>query len=544
MVGVCIRKYDNYRFRIKGELRMNKKDLVAPDTYNIVSEIEKYAADENKKAIIFENAEGETYSITYDQLVKNANQVGNMFLKHGLQKGDKVLVMMPRSIETYEIYIAALKLGIIVIPSSEMLRTKDLQYRISHGEVKAIVVTAESIDEFKAVKEYNTLTKFIVGGVYDDWYTVDSESAKEADQLQIVDTSKDDVALLSYTSGTTGNPKAVVHSHGWGYAHMQMAPKHWLSIKEDDIAWATAAPGWQKWVWSPFLSIMGSGATAFVYNGKFNAEKYLELLQNYKINVLCCTPTEYRLMAKLPNLTDYNLEYLHSAVSAGEPLNREVVEKFQTNFNLTVRDGYGQTESTLLIGFLKDTESRPGSMGKAIPGSHVTVINDDGELAEIGEVGNIAVPLDLPALFKGYYKDPERTAEPRVGDYYITGDLAKLDEDGYFWFEGRKDDIIISSGYTIGPFEVEDSLTKHEFVKECAVVASPHEIRGNIVKAFVILQEGISATDDTVKTLQDYVKQDVAPYKYPRAIEFVEDLPKTNSGKIRRIELREAEKNK
>lgn len=544
MVGVCIRKYDNYRFRIKGELRMNKKDLVAPDTYNIVSEIEKYAADENKKAIIFENAEGETYSITYDQLVKNANQVGNMFLKHGLQKGDKVLVMMPRSIETYEIYIAALKLGIVVIPSSEMLRTKDLQYRISHGEVKAIVVTAESIDEFKAVKEYNTLTKFIVGGVYDDWYTVDSESAKEADQLQIVDTSKDDVALLSYTSGTTGNPKAVVHSHGWGYAHMQMAPKHWLSIKEDDIAWATAAPGWQKWVWSPFLSIMGSGATAFVYNGKFNAEKYLELLQNYKINVLCCTPTEYRLMAKLPNLTDYNLEYLHSAVSAGEPLNREVVEKFQTNFNLTVRDGYGQTESTLLIGFLKDTESRPGSMGKAIPGSHVTVINDDGELAEIGEVGNIAVPLYLPALFKGYYKDPERTAEPRVGDYYITGDLAKLDEDGYFWFEGRKDDIIISSGYTIGPFEVEDSLTKHEFVKECAVVASPHEIRGNIVKAFVILQEGISATDDTVKTLQDYVKQDVAPYKYPRAIEFVEDLPKTNSGKIRRIELREAEKNK
>ncbi|MGW7907310.1 acyl-CoA synthetase MbcS [Staphylococcus pseudoxylosus] len=523
---------------------MNKKDLVAPDTYNIVSEIEKYAADENKKAIIFENAEGETYSITYDQLVKNANQVGNMFLKHGLQKGDKVLVMMPRSIETYEIYIAALKLGIIVIPSSEMLRTKDLQYRISHGEVNAIVVTAESIDEFKAVKEYNTLTKFIVGGVYDDWYTVDSESAKEADQLQIVDTSKDDVALLSYTSGTTGNPKAVVHSHGWGYAHMQMAPKHWLSIKEDDIAWATAAPGWQKWVWSPFLSIMGSGATAFVYNGKFNAEKYLELLQNYKINVLCCTPTEYRLMAKLPNLTDYNLEYLHSAVSAGEPLNREVVEKFQTNFNLTVRDGYGQTESTLLIGFLKDTESRPGSMGKAIPGSHVTVINDDGELAEIGEVGNIAVPLDLPALFKGYYKDPERTAEPRVGDYYITGDLAKLDEDGYFWFEGRKDDIIISSGYTIGPFEVEDSLTKHEFVKECAVVASPHEIRGNIVKAFVILQEGILATDDTVKTLQDYVKQDVAPYKYPRAIEFVEDLPKTNSGKIRRIELREAEKNK
>ncbi|NWK85011.1 AMP-binding protein [Staphylococcus sp. GSSP0090] len=523
---------------------MDKKDLVAPETYNIVSEIEKFAADTTKKAVIFEDVGGKTTEMTYHQLIKHANKVGNVFQKHGLQKGDKVLVMMPRCIETYEIYLAALKLGIVLIPSSEMLRTKDLQYRITHGEVKGIVVTADRIDEFKAVKEYATLTKLIVGGHEPDWYTVEDEKSNASDQLDMIETSRDDIALLSYTSGTTGNPKAVVHSHGWGYAHMQMAPKHWLSIKEDDIVWATAAPGWQKWVWSPFLSIMGSGATAFVYNGKFNAEKYLELLQNYQINVLCCTPTEYRLMAKLPNLTDYHLEHLHSAVSAGEPLNREVVEKFQNHFNITVRDGYGQTESTLLIGFLKDTESRPGSMGKAIPGSHVTVINDDGELAEVGEVGNIAVPVDLPALFKGYYKDPERTAEPRKGTYYITGDLAKIDADGYFWFEGRKDDIIISSGYTIGPFEVEDSLTKHEYVKECAVVASPHEIRGNIVKAFVILQDDVPATDETVKTLQNYVKQDVAPYKYPRAIEFVEDLPKTNSGKIRRIELREAEQNK
>lgn len=523
---------------------MNKQDLVAPETYNIVSEIEKFTVDQSKKAVIFENETGENREITYTNLIKNANKVGNMFLKYGFKKGDKVLIMMPRCIETYEIYLAALKLGIIIIPSSEMLRTKDLQYRITHGEVKGIVVISDALDEFKAVKEYDALTKFIVGGQEDGWMSVEDEKANSTDQLDIVETSREDIALLSYTSGTTGNPKAVVHSHGWGYAHMQMAPKHWLSIKEDDIVWATAAPGWQKWVWSPLLSIMGSGATAFVYNGRFDAEKYLQLLQDNKINALCCTPTEYRLMAKLSNLTDYNLEHLHSAVSAGEPLNREVVEKFQENFDLTVRDGYGQTESTLLIGFLKDTESRPGSMGKAIPGSHVTVINDDGELSKVGEVGNIAVPLDLPALFKGYYKDPERTAEPQNGDYFMTGDLAKIDEDGYFWFEGRKDDIIISSGYTIGPFEVEDSLTKHPYVKECAVVASPHEIRGNIVKAFIILQDDVTGNEDTIKELQNYVKHDVAPYKYPRAIEFVEDLPKTNSGKIRRIELRDAEKKK
>ena len=523
---------------------MNKRDLIAPDKYNIVNEIEQYAKQPEKKAIIFEDVHGQRYDITYRHLMERANQIGHVFLKHGLTKGDKMLIMMPRSIATYEIYIAALKLGIVIIPSSEMLRTKDLQYRITHGEVKAAVIMSERIEELEGVEQYNELTKFIVGGEHEDWYAIDQEMESQDIHLDTADTSSEDVALYSYTSGTTGNPKAVIHSHGWGYAHMQMAPEHWLSIKEDDLVWATAAPGWQKWVWSPLLSILGSGATAFVFNGRFAAEKYLQLLQDYQINVLCCTPTEYRIMAKSPQLTEYNLEHLHSAVSAGEPLNREVVEKFKDNFDLTVRDGYGQTESTLLIGFLKDTESRPGSMGKAIPGSQVTVVNDDGEIAPVGEIGNIAVPVDLPALFKGYYKDPERTEEPKVGDYFITGDLAKRDEDGYFWFEGRRDDIIISSGYTIGPFEVEDSLTKHPYVKECAVVASPHEIRGNIVKAFVILQDDVEGNEDTVKELQNFVKQDVAPYKYPRAIEFVEDLPKTNSGKIRRVELRDAEQQK
>ena len=249
-------------------------------------------------------------------------------------------------------------------------------------------------------------------------------------------------------------------------------------------------------------------------------------------------------MAKLPNLADYTLKNLHSAVSAGEPLNKEVIEKFQENFNIKVRDGYGQTENTLLIAFLKDTESRIGAMGKAIPGSNVAIIDEDGEPITDGSTGDIAVSLDSPSLFQGYYKDEERTEASKRGNYYVTGDRARLDEDGYFWFKGREDDIIISSGYTIGPFEVEDSLTKHPKVQECAVVASPDEIRGNIVKAFVILQEGVDGDDALVKELQTYVKQDVAPYKYPRAIEFVNTLPKTNSGKIRRLELREAEQEK
>ncbi|MGV3244939.1 acyl-CoA synthetase MbcS [Staphylococcus sp. 11261D007BR] len=520
---------------------MKKTDLLAPETYNIISEVEKHAESADKKALIFRNDEGDVTTVTYQDLVRRANRVGHVLQNHGLKMGDRVLIMMQRSIETYETYIAALKLGLTIIPSSEMLRTKDLQYRITHGEVDAVITLPQYIDEFEGVKEYQTLTKLLVTGTAPDWISIETEKKEQREELEIVETPRDHLAILSYTSGTTGNPKAVMHSHGWGYAHMQMAPKHWLGIKEDDIVWATAAPGWQKWVWSPFLSIMGSGATAFVFNGRFNPTLYLELLQDFKINVLCCTPTEYRMMSKLQNLEEYDLSHLHSAVSAGEPLNRDVVEKFQRHFDLTVRDGYGQTESTLLIGFLKETPSRIGSMGKAIPGSGVTIVDDDGEEVAVNTKGNIAVPVDLPALFKGYLKDEERTEQAKVNGYFLTGDLAHQDEDGYFWFEGRNDDIIISSGYTIGPFEVEDSLTNHEAVKECAVVASPHPDRGNIVKAFVILQDGYEGNEDLVKDLQRFVKSDVAPYKYPRAIEFVEDLPKTNSGKIRRVELRELE---
>lgn len=290
------------------------------------------------------------------------------------------------------------------------------------------------------------------------------------------------------------------------------------------------------------MSVLGSGATGFVYNGKFEPKKYLELLQQNKINVLCCTPTEYRLMVKVDNLGDYDLSSLHSAVSAGEPLNREVIETFRKYFGVDVRDGYGQTESTLVIGILKGMEVKPGSMGKPTPGNRVEIINEDGVPVEAGVVGDIAVHMDTPALFKHYYKDPERTAMQFRGNYYLTGDKAKKDEDGYYWFEGRGDDIIISSGYTIGPFEVEDALVKHPDVKECAVVASPDEIRGHIVKAFVVLQDGVNAEDpQLVERLQNHVKELTAPYKYPRKIEFIDELPKTTSGKIRRIELRQAE---
>lgn len=522
---------------------MDREDLVAPKDYNIIMEMEKHAADPTRKALIWQDDKGHTKEITYANLIKNVNKIGNAFLEQGLEKGDKVLIMMPRLIEAYEVYLAALKTGIIIIPSSEMLKTKDLQYRVKHGEVSGVISYFPFVDQYKAINEYDELEKFVVGEPVEGWHNLDSLKEDASDELEIALTTRDDIAFLPYTSGTTGNPKGVVHTHGWGFAHLKTASENWLCINDGDLVWATAGPGWQKWIWSPLLSVLGAGATGFVYHGKFDPKTYLSLLQDKEINVLCCTPTEYRIMAKVDNLTDYQLPALHSAVSAGEPLNVEVINTFRKYFDITVRDGFGQTENTLLLGFMKGMEVKPGSMGKPTPGNDVAIIDEFGKPVPVNEVGDIAVKLDCPALFKEYYKDRERTEMSRRGDYYVTGDQASMDEDGYFWFEGRSDDIIISSGYTIGPFEVEDALVRHPYVQECAVVASPDEIRGTVVKAFVVLKENVDKDNpDLVKKLQDHVKAVTAPYKYPRKIEFIDELPKTTSGKIRRVELRNKEK--
>ncbi|MEI3606403.1 acyl--CoA ligase [Pseudogracilibacillus sp. SE30717A] len=521
---------------------MNHEDLIAPDKYNIVMEIEKHAVNKGKIALKYKDGANNRKEITYEQLIKNVNKIGNVFLNEGLKKGDKLLVMVPRIIEAYEVYLAALKTGIIIIPSSEMLTTEDLQYRVTHGEVNGVVSYHSFTSVYEGIKEYDQLKKFVIGEEKTDWYFLDDLRENASDKLDLLATNKDDIAFLPYTSGTTGNPKGVVHTHGWGYAHLRTVAANWLGIKNDDIVWATAAPGWQKWVWSPLLSVLGSGATGFIYNERFSAEKYLTLLQEEEINVLCCTPTEYRMMAKLENLADFDLSHLHSAVSAGEPLNREVIEVFDNNFSIIVRDGYGQTENTLLLGIMKGMDVKPGSMGKPTPGNEVEIVNDLGEPVEVGTVGDIAVKRNCPALFKEYYKDKDRTVLTVRGEYYITGDRAKKDEDGYFWFEGRDDDIIVSSGYTIGPFEVEDVLVKHPAVQECAVVGSPDDIRGQIVKAFIVPKEKVVDEKSLMTELQQYSKLHTAPYKYPREIEFIEELPKTSSGKIRRVELRELEK--
>lgn len=524
---------------------MKEQEWIAPESYNLTAEMEHHPS--GKIALKWLNDKGEREEISYGELVQETNRLAGGLSKLGLHKGDRVLVMVPRRIIAYVIYMACLKLGLVIIPSSEMLRAKDLSYRLRHSEARAVIAWSEVTREVDKISDDLPSLDYrltVAGnGATSGWLDLEDLMIGQPDHIEAADTHRDDMAILAYTSGTTGNPKAVVHSHGWGYAHLRITSSHWLDIRESDTVWATAAPGWQKWIWSPFLAVLGNGATGFVYSGAFQPNRYLHLMQDEGINVLCCTPTEYRLMAKTKGLDSYDLSQLRSSVSAGEPLNQEVIKEFQRHFDITIRDGYGQTESTLLIGNLKDTPIREGSMGKAIAQGFVEVIDEQGIPVPPGVVGDIAVHLSMPALFHMYYKDPDRKASSSSGEYFVTGDRAKRDEDGYFWFEGRGDDIIISSGYTIGPFEVEEALMRHSAVKECAVVASPDEVRGHVVKAFVVLREDVTGSPELAKELQAHVKEWTAPYKYPRKIEFISDLPKTSSGKIRRVELREQDRN-
>ncbi len=512
--------------------------------YNFGAEVNRLAEESpHRLAVLCVHPDGLEEQLTYQQLRLQSNRIAHGLTRLGVHRQERVLVLLPRGIEAYITYLALLKLGATILPGSEMLRAGDIRYRVEHAGAQTVIAHHTLVQEVDNTRgDCPGLKRFLsVGQEVPGWTNLMAEVTGESEEDVAVATGEEDIAFLSYTSGTTGGPKGVIHSYLWPREHLKIAGTYWFDAQPGEVCWATAGPGWAKWVWSPFTSILGNGATAFVYTGRFDPETYLSLMAKYQVSLLCATPTEYRLMAKVDALSDYPV-HLRSAVSAGEPLNREVIDTFRRVLHVAVRDGYGQTENSLLVGTLQDMEIKPGSMGKPFPGMRVAIVDEQGVEVPMGETGHIAVHRSFPALFKGYLADPERTARAFRGDWYITGDQGRMDEDGYIWFEGRADDIIISAGYTIGPFEVEDALVKHPKVAECAVVASPDPERGRIVKAFVILRNPADAQDpNLVAELQDHVKRVTAPYKYPRAIEFVDALPKTSSGKIRRIELRQQE---
>lgn len=494
-------------------------------------------------ALLVVHDHGEALRVPYGQLARDSNRLAHSLRGLGVTRGSRVMVLLPRGAMTYTVYLALLKAGATTMPGSEMLRAGDVLYRLQHATADSVIADRSLVEMLEEIRHrVSPATRWITTEDPPSGWSALTHLISTGDPAPLTSPAlPDDLAFLSYTSGTTGGPKGVMHTYRWPFEHLKAAGTHWFDAKPDDIAWATAGPGWAKWVWSPFVAVLGNGATGFLYQGRFDPEVYLNLMAEHHVTLLCATPTEYRLMAKVPHLERFRLR-LRSATSAGEPLNREVIDTFRRTFAVTVRDGYGQTENTLLVGTMKDMEVRPGSMGRPFPGVPVAVVDDHGQPLSPGAVGHIAVRRDHPALFRGYLNDPDRTRAAYRGDWYITGDLGRMDEDGYFWFEGRADDIIISAGYTIGPFEVEDALVKHPQVAECAVIASPDAERGHIVKAYVVLRNPADAADaELPQRLQDHVKSLTAPYKYPRAIEFVDTLPKTTSGKIRRIELRQRE---
>lgn len=512
-----------------------------PEDYTIANAVDEHAKDRGKIAIYWESAEGESKIIPYWKLRDDANRFANVLKGMGVKKGDRVMVTLPRLPEVFAVQIGAFKLGAIIVPCPEMLREKDIDYRANNCGAETIVSSPEAAEHVDNVRDKTPLKNFIIiGGERDRWTNYEKEVKQASRNFEKVDVKATDIMTINYTSGTTGDPKGVLHDHKWMYCFYKTNAVYWWDAKPDELLWSTTSPGWAKWFWSPLGVTLTVGASQVTYKGRFNPKKFLELMEKYRVNKLCSTPTEYRMWAQ-EDLEAYDLSDMKKFLSAGEALNREVIDRFKKAYGLEIYDGYGQTETSGLVCNHHGIKIKYGSMGKPMPGSGVKIVDEDGNVLPAGKIGQIAVPITHPGLMVGYWGG-KKLEDIAVNGWYLTGDLARMDEDGYFWFEGRADDVIKASGYRIGPFEVEDALVKHPAVVEAAVVASPDKIRGNIVKAFVILAKGYEPSDELVKELQTFVKNETAPYKYPREIEFVDELPKTISGKIRRVELRERER--
>lgn len=530
------------------DLRKNHR-LDVPAKFNFaVDTIGRWAQDRNHVAMVWVARDGHTEKLTFRDFMLRSSRAARAFRQHGIGKGDRVLVVTPRVPAWWETILGLLKLGAVAAPGTTQLTARDMKYRAELCRAVAAVMDVDNARKLMEVRAElpNLRAVFVVGGELEGCVSYDAAVAAAPRDFDYEPSASDEEALLYFTSGTTGYPKMVLHTHAsYGLGHM-ITGKYWLDLRPDDLHWTLSDTGWAKAAWGCFFAPWSQGAAIFIQDavGRFDARETLTLLQEHGITTFCAPPTAYRLMV-LEDLRGYDLRDLRHCVGAGEPLNPEVIEAWRQGTGLTIHDGYGQTETVLLCGNFPGMEVRPGSMGKPSPGFEVAVVNEEGQPCEPGEEGDIAVrisPQRPVGLFREYWNDPEANKNCLRGDWYLTGDRAYADADGYIWFVGRADDVIISAGYRIGPFEVESALIEHPAVAESAVVAKPDPVRGEIVKAFVVLAPGYDGTSALATELQQHVQKVTAPYKYPREIEFVKDLPKTISGKIRRVELRERER--
>ena len=518
-----------------------------PEKYNFARDVIDHWAsqDANKLAMIWIDDNGNELKRTFSDISSASKKLSNVLVGLGVQRGDTIILMLGRNIEWWEVFTTSLRMGAVISPGTTQLSAKDLSYRINASGATCVITddaNASKLDE--VISECPSIrAKLVIDAERTDWTAYQSVMTNASDEFETVDTDSDENAMCYFTSGTTGYPKMCIHAHSYGIGH-QTTGNYWLDLSADDLHWNISDTGWAKAAWSSYFGPWNCGATIFVHHAAgFSAKRTLELIEQYPITTMCGAPTIYRMLV-LEDLNKYKFDTLRHSVGAGEPLNPEIIEIWKKATGITIRDGYGQTETVILCGSFPCIEPRFGSMGKPAPGINLCVIDNDGNPVAANTEGDIAVrvkPEYPQGLFKEYKNNPEKTAETFKGDWYLTGDRAYTDEDGYFWFVSRADDVILSAGYRIGPFEVESALIEHKAVAESAVVSSPDETRGEVVKAFVILAPGFEASDELMKELQDHVKSVTAPYKYPRKLEFVDSLPKTVSGKIRRIELREKE---
>ncbi|WP_119069559.1 acyl-CoA synthetase [Rubrobacter indicoceani] len=500
------------------------------------------AQPSGRPAMIWVGSDGSERRLTFGDFSRLSNKFANVARDLGVEKGDRVMVLMGKVPEWHAILTGLLKVGAVAIPCAPQLRAYDLEFRASHSGSVMLVADQSDIEEAEAARTNMPTVKSYVsfGAERSGWEPCETLMDAASEEFTAEDTAASDNAFMLYTSGTTKHPKGVLHTHAYTHAK-RMEALYWLDLQEGDRLWCTSGTGWAKSIWNVFLGPWSLGTELFFHEGGFDPSERLDFIQQYDVTVLCQAPTEYRLLTKTKELEAADLSKLRHVVSAGEPLNPAVIERWKELHGITIYDGYGQTENTLLVGNFRGVEVRPGSMGKPSPGCDIHIIDLEGNPCPDGETGDIALAGNPPVLFEGYWEQPEETESCYRNGYYLTGDRAYRDGEGYLWFVGRSDDVILSAGYRIGPFEVESALIEHEAVVESAVVGVPDEDRGSLVKAFVVLGRDHSPSDALVKELQDFCKRQTAPYKYPRRIEFVEELPKTTSGKIRRVELRQAE---
>lgn len=526
---------------------LNKFEIRYPNNFNFSYDIiDKYAELEpDRRALMWVDLEGNERIFTFGDLSRLSTKAANMFLDMGIKKGDHVMLVLKRNYQFWYVIMALLKIGAIAIPATHQLTTKDFVYRFEAADVKAVIATSHAevshyVEEADEKLGGCLKAKYIVNGTRDGWHNFDELIESYPDTMERVDTKADETFLLYFTSGTTGYPKMVIHDHTYALAHIQTA-KHWHNVDPDGVHLTISDTGWAKAAWGKMYGQLIMGTCVFVYDfDKFIPENMLSVMQKYKITTFCAPPTMFRFFIKA-GLENYDLSSLKYCTIAGEALNPEVYNRWLQYTGIKLMEGFGQTESTLMLANLKGMTPKPGSMGKPTPLYDIVLVDADGDPVPVGETGEICVRgsyTDKRGLFRGYYRSEENTREAWYDGLYHTGDTAWQDEDGYYWYVGRNDDVIKASGYRIGPFEIESVLIAHPAVLECAVTGAPHPIRGMVVKATIVLAKGYTASEELVKELQDHVKKTTAPYKYPRIVEFVNELPKTISGKIKRGEIR------